>query len=108
MEAIPSDLWDTCFPPPLEGLWWYRALERSLLESQFTFASAILERGTRLVGISPTFLMDVPIDLVAPPAIATILRVAGAVLPAYGINGPSSSALLAAMKARSACALASR
>ena len=81
VEAIPSYLWDACFPPPLEGRWWYRALERSRLEAQFTFAYAILERGARPVGIAPTFLMDVPIDLVAPPAIATILRVAGAVLP---------------------------
>lgn len=47
VEAIPSDLWDACFPPPLEGRWWYRALERSRLEAQFTFAYAILERGTR-------------------------------------------------------------
>ena len=81
VEEIPSDLWDHCFAPPLEGLWWYRALERSGLESQFTFAYAILERGALPVGIAPTFLMDVPIDLVAPPAIAKILRVAGAVIP---------------------------
>ena len=81
VEEIPSDLCDCCFPPPLEGLWWYRSLERSGLESQFTFAYAILERGALPVGIAPTFLMDVPIDLVAPPAIAKILRIAGAVIP---------------------------
>ena len=81
VEEIPSDLWDRCFPSPLEGLWWYRSLERSGLESQFTFAYAILERGALPVGIAPTFLMDVPIDLVAPPAIAKILRIAGAVIP---------------------------
>ncbi len=81
VEEIPSDLWDRCFAPPLEGLWWYRALEQSGLESQFTFAYAILERGALPIGIAPTFLMDVPIDLVAPPAIAKILRVAGAVIP---------------------------
>ncbi len=81
VEEIPSDLCDCCFPPPLEGLWWYHSLERSGLESQFTFAYAILERGALPVGIAPTFLMDVPIDLVAPPAIAKILRIAGAVIP---------------------------
>ena len=81
VEEIPPDLWASCFAPPLEGLWWYRSLERSGLESQFTFAYAILERGALPIGIAPAFLMDVPIDLVAPPAIAKILRAAGAVIP---------------------------
>ena len=75
------DLWARCFPPPLEGPWWYRALDRSGLESQFTFAYAIIERGFDPVGIAPAFLMDVPIDLVAPPMIASLLRNAGKVIP---------------------------
>ena len=77
VDEIPSDLWVRCFPPPVEGRWWYQTLELSGLESQFTFAYAILEQGTSPVGIAPTFLMDVPIDLVAPPLIARFLRVAG-------------------------------
>lgn len=81
VEDISSDLWARCFAPPLEGQWWYRALERSGLESQFTFAYAIIERGFDPVGIAPTFLMDVPLDLVAPPMIARFLRIAGHVIP---------------------------
>jgi len=81
VEETPSDLWPRCFVPPLEGCWWYRALERSGLESQFTFAYAIVVRGLDPVGIAPTFLMDVPIDLVAPPLVARLLRLAGHLVP---------------------------
>jgi hypothetical protein len=81
VEDIPLDLWARCFAPPLEGPWWYRTLDRSGLESQFTFAYAIIERGFDPVGIAPAFLMDVPIDLVARPMIARLLRVAGKVIP---------------------------
>lgn len=80
-DEIAADLWARCFPSPLEGLWWYTTLEHSGLESQFTFAYAVIERGTDSVGIAPTFLMDVPIDLVAPPLIARLLRMAGNVVP---------------------------
>jgi len=81
VEDIPSDLWARCFVPPLEGRWWYRALEQSGLASQFIFAYAIVERGPEPVGIAPVFLMDVPVDLVAPPVIARLLRLAGKVIP---------------------------
>ena len=80
-EDIPPDLWSRCFAPPLEGHWWYRALERSGLESQFTFAYALIERDSTPVGIAPTFTMDVPIDLVAPPLIARVLRSIGSLIP---------------------------
>ena len=81
VDEIPSELWARCFPPPVEGRWWYQVLEHSRLDSQFTFAYAVIEREATAVGIAPTFLMDVPIDLVAPPMIAHLLRVAGGVLP---------------------------
>jgi len=80
-DEIAIDLWQHCFPPPLEGHWWYTTLERSGLASQFTFAYAVIEQAAEAVGIAPTFLMDVPIDLVAPPLIARLLRVAGNVFP---------------------------
>ncbi len=80
-DEIPAELWAHCFPAPLEGRWWYRTLEHSALERQFRFAYAILERDGEALGIAPTFLMDVPIDLVAPPTIAHLLRLAGGVLP---------------------------
>ncbi len=41
----------------------------------------MLERGLRPIGIAPTFLMDVPIDLVAPPIVAAALRIGGRALP---------------------------
>lgn len=80
-DEMPAHLWTACFAPSLEGRWWYRALDRSGLESQFTFAYALIERDGNPVGIAPTFLMDVPIDLVAPPLIARLLRRAGRFLP---------------------------
>jgi len=78
---VPADLWATSFPATLEGDWWYRALERGRLEGQFCFAYGIIERGSQAVGIAPTFLMDVPIDLVAPPLVAAALRAGARVLP---------------------------
>jgi len=82
-NEIPSALWLKCFPPPLEGPWWYKVLECSGLESQFTFAYGVIEQGAEPVGIAPTFLMDVPLDLVAPPLIVRVLRTAGRVLPGF-------------------------
>jgi len=79
---IDGDLWESCFPPPLEGHWWYTALENSRLEDQFGFAYMQIERSGEPVGIAPVFFMDVPIDLVAPPAIARILKRLGAVIRA--------------------------
>jgi hypothetical protein len=74
---ISSELWSLALPPPLEGLWWYRALEKGCLGDQYRFAYAVVVRGGRHVGIVPTFVMDVPIDLVAPPVLATVVRAAG-------------------------------
>src|SRR5437868_4992787 len=79
VEDIPADAWTRCFAPNLEGRWWYSTLEKSGLEDQFTFAYLLIEMGGKIVAIAPTFISDVPMDLVAPPAIAKVLRVAGAV-----------------------------
>ncbi len=78
---IPASLWDACFPPPLEGRWWYHALENSGLEDQFTFRYALLREGERAVGIAPLFLMDVPIDIVVPKAVLPLFRVPGRLIP---------------------------
>jgi len=80
-DEIPESLWERCFPPPLEGRWWYRTLDRCGIEEQFTFAYAVLEKAGRPVGIAPTFVMDVPVDLVAPPVVAKTLVYAGAMFP---------------------------
>jgi hypothetical protein len=76
-EQLPAELWVQCFTPPLEGRWWYQSLERARLESQFTFFYGLIERDNQPVGITPAFLMDVPIDLVAPRLAATVLRFVG-------------------------------
>lgn len=78
---IPAAIWDECFPAPYEGRDWYVALEQCGIEDQFTFAYAVIERDDRVVGIAPTFLMNVPIDLVAPPLVAKLLIAAGSIIP---------------------------
>ena len=78
---VPDELWQTAFGPPVEGRWWYRALERAGVDDQFRFAYGVVERGGHPIGIVPTFLMDVPIDLVAPPLVAKVLRAGGRVMP---------------------------
>lgn len=80
-DAIPEELWEQCFPPPLEGRWWYAALERAGIDDQFTFFYALLMRGGNSIGIAPAFLMDVPLDIVAPPSLARLLRSLGAYFP---------------------------
>jgi hypothetical protein len=80
-KEISTDLWSKCFAPPVEGQWWYQALERSGLESQFKFAYGVILEDGEEVGIMPTFLMDVPIELVAPPALAKMIRRVGRVWP---------------------------
>ncbi len=77
VDAIPPALWLACFPPPLEGRWWYATMESSGLEDQFTFAYAILEDAGSSIGIAPTFLMDVPLDVIAPDRLASLVRLIG-------------------------------
>lgn len=71
---ISRDLWDQCFPRPLEGYFWYATLEASGLESQFLFRYAVIRSGTQAVGIAPCFVHDVPISLVAPAPVAAVIR----------------------------------
>src|SRR6516162_11023456 len=80
VHDAPRQDWEACFPPPLEGWWWYAALEKSGLEAQFQFAYGLVESAGRLLAIAPVFVMDVPIDLVAPPLVAKALQAAGAVV----------------------------
>jgi hypothetical protein len=80
-DQIPPDLWAAAFPPPLEGLWWYAALEQARLGDQFTFAYALIHRDGRPVGIAPTFLMDLPLDLVFPWPLDHLARFNGYIHP---------------------------
>jgi hypothetical protein len=78
---IDGTLWDECFPPPLEGQWWYEALERSGLEDQFAFLYGVIYREAEPVGIAPAFAMNFPVSLVAPPALQSAIRWLGKVAP---------------------------
>ncbi len=77
----PAGLWEACFSGVVEGRWWYEALENSRLEDQFTFAYGVISRGTEPIGIAPTFIMNVPMDLIAPPWGVRLLRAAGRLVP---------------------------
>lgn len=80
-EQISPALWSLCFPSTLEGRWWYSALDRSGLESQFTFAYAAIERREEPIGIAPTFLMDLRLDLVPAPFMTRLLDFLGKYMP---------------------------
>lgn len=66
---IAAPLWAACFPPPLEGRWWYRALETCGIDDQFTFVYAVLSEDDRPIGIAPLFIGTAPIDLAVPTAL---------------------------------------
>jgi Acetyltransferase (GNAT) domain len=76
-SQIPNDLWEACFQPPAEGRWWYEALEQSGIENQFTFFYGLIKHLGHSVGIAPVFVMDVPIDEVAPQQFLQLLRLVG-------------------------------
>ncbi len=81
---IDAAVWRNSFRPPLEGLFWYRTLEASGLEDQFTFSYALIKKAGQPVGIAPCFLHNVPISLVAPPAAALVLRGISKIFPQAG------------------------
>jgi uncharacterized protein len=70
---IPESLWRVCFPPPKEGLFWFRALESGNLEGQFTFLYGLLQLDGLSIGIVPAFIFDLPLDLVVPPIAGRLL-----------------------------------
>jgi hypothetical protein len=76
-DAIPAALWAACFPPQVEGVWWYRTLETSGLSDQFTFHYAVIEQDGMPIGIAPAFVMDVPLDVIAPDQLAAVVRFVG-------------------------------
>lgn len=80
-DDVPTALWAECFGPPFEGGWWYRALENSGLEDQFRFRYLLLKQGGETVGLAPTFVMDVPMSLVVPPALLPWVSALGRVIP---------------------------
>jgi hypothetical protein len=78
----PDTLWEAGFAPPLEGRWWYQALEEGGLADQFTFLYAVVERDGEAVGLAPMFVADVPVELVVPEGLMPLFRALGRVFPA--------------------------
>src|SRR5439155_9087160 len=74
---IDPALWEACFPPPLEGRWWYETLERSRLEDQFRFLYAVIRDADAPIGIAPLFVMNFPLSLVAPDGLKPLLPLIG-------------------------------
>lgn len=79
---LPAALWDACFPPSLEGRWWYQVLEASELADQFRFFYAEIALNGEPAGIAPVFLMNAPVDMVMPEAAAAVMRFLGRAWPA--------------------------
>lgn len=84
VDDIPDALWQACFPAPLEGRFWYAAMEKGRLEDQFKFHYAIVFEGDEPIALAPTFFMDVPIEVVAPDIVSKVLRVLSKVWPRAG------------------------
>lgn len=80
-SQIPADLWDICFQPPVEGRWWYEALEQSGIGDQFTFLYGLIKHLGCPTGIAPAFVMDVPVEEVAPQEFLRLLRLMGKIVP---------------------------
>jgi hypothetical protein len=78
---IPDQLWATCFAPPVEGRWWYEALEGCGIDDQFTFLYAVIGEDDRAVGIAPAFVMNVPVELVLPAGLVPLFRFLGKAFP---------------------------
>jgi len=76
-DDIPSELWEQCFRPPFEGRWLYATLEQSGLEEQFTFAYALVMREQSILAIAPVFTTILPISIIAPDFIDTMLKLGG-------------------------------
>jgi predicted N-acyltransferase len=81
VSQIPDDLWDTCFQLPGEGRWWYEALEQSGIDDQFTFFYGLIKHLGCPVGIAPVFVMDMPVEQVAPQEFLRVVRLIGKIVP---------------------------
>jgi hypothetical protein len=80
-SQVPSELWEACFNVPGEGRWWYEALEQSGIEDQFTLFYGLIKHLGCPVGIAPVFVMDIPVEQVAPQEFLRLLRLIGKIVP---------------------------
>jgi Acetyltransferase (GNAT) domain len=83
-QAISPEFWEACYPAPLEGYFWYKALEESKLEDQFTFYYGVISYEGNQIGIIPCFIHNVPLSLVAPDFVAWPLKQLARVIPQVG------------------------
>jgi uncharacterized protein len=74
---VPADIWNQCFPPPLEGRWLYASLEQSGLEAEFTFAYALVMRGEAIIAVAPVFTAILPVSIIVPSFVNRVLRLGG-------------------------------
>ena len=65
-EAVDETLWRRLFSPPVEGIFWYRAIEAGCVDPR-EYCYGVLERGGVPIAVIPAFLFDMPLDLVFPP-----------------------------------------
>ncbi|WP_397452354.1 GNAT family N-acetyltransferase [Pseudomonas sp. NA-150] len=72
-QDIEENIWRRCFKEGQKGLFWFRTLEQSKLDDQFRFLYGLLLRDGEPVGIVPAFVFDLPMKLVAPPALMRVL-----------------------------------
>ena len=79
---ISQNLWSECFPPPLEGKWWYSTLENSDLNDQFKFFYGLILSDDKPIGIVPAFLMDVPMEIMAPDVVVPLIPMLKKIVPA--------------------------
>jgi hypothetical protein len=70
-----------CFHPPGEGRWWYEALEQSGIDDQFTLFYGLIKDLGCPVGIAPLFVMDIPVEEVAPSIFLRLIRLIGKIVP---------------------------
>jgi hypothetical protein len=77
---IAPELWERCFPPPLEGRWIYEPLESGCEAGQFDFAYGVVRRGEEVLAIVPSFTTSLPVSLVAPELVDRLLRLGGPLL----------------------------
>ena len=75
-------LWSEGFPPSIEGKWWYEALEYAKLENQFSFLYLELRNAqNEAIALAPCFVMDMPLEMVAPDPLVPLLKVIAKLYP---------------------------
>jgi hypothetical protein len=65
-REIAGEAWSACFPKTVEGSWWYETLESCGLEKQFQFQYLVIFDENGPAAIAPVFLMNVPLQVMAP------------------------------------------